>query len=48
MSFPSEVMSLFQQMANQNAGMASMMEELVRAQRNSVDVQQKMLRNANS
>jgi hypothetical protein len=48
MTFPSEVMSLFQQMANQNAGMASMMEELVRAQRNSVDVQQKMLRNANS
>lgn len=48
MSLPSEAMSLFQQMANQSAGMMSMMEEMVRAQRNSVDVQQKMLRNANS
>lgn len=48
MSLGSEAMALFQQMANQSAGMMAMMEEMVRAQRNSVDVQQKMLRNANS
>ena len=48
MSLGAEAMSLFQQMANQNAGMAQMLEELLRAQRNSVDVQQKMLRNATS
>ena len=35
---------MFESMAESNAKMAAMMEEMVRAQKNSVDVQTKMLR----
>ena len=44
MGLGDEAMGLFKIMAEQTATMAAMMEQMVAAQKNSVDVQTKMLR----